>query len=304
MRGAGTGVATARGDARETAPSRTRHGGSTSIPPVDPLADLRPVGPGAVIDGGFELLRHRFGRLVGLSACLYIPIWLVDLSLTVFGNADGASDGSGSPIGPAFLLVGNGSTWVVPIAIAQSLALSVLGLCVGHLVMAATRGDDVAFADLGRLALRRSWVALLILPLNAAVHFASVVTLGFGFPLVDAFVFIVSVVAGAEGVGPWTALRRSFSLTRAAYGRALVISFGGLCITQVLRLSFFFGPSLLVSMLDPSTVLSGLVSALGVAVLLIAEPLTACIAARAYLDLRCRVEGLDLVLRQHESVVS
>ena len=36
--------------------------------------------------------------------------------------------------------------------------------------------------------------------------------------------------------------------------------------------------------------------------LLLTEPLTACIAARAYLDLRCRRDGVDLVLRQQRMV--
>ena len=34
--------------------------------------------------------------------------------------------------------------------------------------------------------------------------------------------------------------------------------------------------------------------------LLVTEPLTACIAARAYLDLRCRRDGVDLALRQND----
>ena len=67
----GPGVAVARGDA-PWPPAEGPDGPS-------PFDTLRPSGPGGVLDDAFVLLRTRFGRIVGLAACLYVPIRLLDL---------------------------------------------------------------------------------------------------------------------------------------------------------------------------------------------------------------------------------
>jgi len=135
-------------------------------------------------------------------------------------------------------------------------------------------------------------------PLTSAVHLLTACLGGVRWVLGDAVVFLTSVAAGAERLGPWRAFQRSWQLTWPSFGRALVISFGGLCISLVIRLSLSFGPAALALSLDPTSPLVGFLGAASTAVLLITEPLTACIAARAYLDLRCRREGWDLAMRQ------
>ena len=292
--GSGAGVATARGDAR--APTRDRRTAADALADgTSPVADLRPIGPAAVLDGGFDLFRFRFRRLVGLAACLFVPITVVDLVLM-------AVVGTNAPervaIGPSMFLLGSGDSWSWAIVAAQSVALSLLGLCVGHLAAAAARGIDVSFRELGRLALRRWWVALLIVVLTAAPRaLLSCVVFPVGWILADAFFFIASSVAGAEGVGPWKAVTRGAALARGRYGNAVVICLGSLVISQVLRLSLTAGPVLLLASFALPESVIGVAARLGTIVLLLAEPITACIAARAYLDLRARHEGLDLQLR-------
>lgn len=268
----------------------------------NPLADVRPVGPAAVLDGGIDLLRHRIGRLLALTACLYLPVWLFDLSLVVFGPVD-ATERTGSLGGPAAVLFdsGAGSTlsgWVYVVGALQMVALSLLGLAVGHMAAGLVAGRDATLGELAGVLARRWWVALLILPLNAAVHGVSACLGGIGWFIGDAFVFMASVVAGAERTGPWAAWRRAVRLSTAEFGRALVISFGGVVITGVIQMSLSFGPAALVASLDPASPLVTVVIAAGAAVVLVTEPLTACIAARAYVDLRCRVDGWDLELRR------
>ena len=262
----------------------------------NPLADLRPVGAGAVLDGGFELLRYRFGRLVALAACLFVPVWLANVVLSIVVPPEQVA-APGSGVGWTAFSTGSSSPLVLVVAGVQLVALSILGLCTGHLAMSLARGEDPGLRELGALALRRSWVALLIVPLNAAVHGLTGCFFGVGWVLGDALVFLSSVAAGAERLGPWQGFRRSWNLTRPQYGRALVISFGALCISQVIRWSLSFGPTVLLTSLDPASRLVGLFTALSSGVLLLTEPLTACIAARAYLDLRCRRDGVDLALR-------
>jgi hypothetical protein len=74
----------------------------------------------------------------------------------------------------------------------------------------------------------------------------------------------------------------------------MVVSLGGLAISMVLRTALWLGPLALVSATVPSGLLAVLVARLGALVLLVTEPLVACIAARAWLELRCRTEGYDL----------
>lgn len=273
-----------------------RRAGSTAEVEANPLADLRPVSAGAVLDGGFELLRYRFGRLTALAACLFVPVWLCNVVLAIVVPPEQAAT-PGSGIGWSALSTGSSSPLVFVVAAAQLVALSILGLCTGHLAMSLARGEDPSLRELGALALRRSWVALLIVPLNAGVHALTACFFGVGWVLGDALVFLSSVAAGAERLGPWHGFRRSWNLTRPQYGRALVISFGALCIAQVIRWSLSVGPTVLLTSLDPASRLVGLFTAMSSGVLLLTEPLTACIAARAYLDLRCRRDGVDLALR-------
>jgi len=261
------------------------------------LDDLRPVSVGAVLDGGFELLRHRFAPLMALTACLFVPVWLLHLTLAIVAPPE--VDGtllSGQFWSP--LSSGSSSPLAVVASGLQLVALSVLGLCVGHMAAALARGEETTLAELGSLALRRFWVAALIVPLTSAVHLVTACLGGVGWVLGDAVVFLTSVAAGAERLGPWRAFQRSWQLTRPSFGRALVISFGGLCISLVIRLSLSFGPAALALSLDPTSPLVEFLGAASTAVLLVTEPLTACIAARAYLDLRCRREGWDLAMRQ------
>ncbi len=302
-----------RGDAVEPTGTAQRRAGRVPTWERNPLAELRPMGAGAVLDGGFELFRYRFARLVGLAACLFVPVWLLSVVLAIVAPPE-LDEASG--VGVSWLNATSGSSsplaWLV-VAL-QVVALSVLGLCTGHLAMALARGEDPGLREVGSVALRRSWVAVLIVPLNAAVHAVSSCLGGVGWVLGDALVFLSSVAAGAESLGPWKGFVRSWTLTRSQYGRSLAISFGSLCIAQVIRWSLSWGPTALVMSLDPASPLVGLFTALTSAVVLLTEPLTACIAARAYLDLRCRRDGLDLVLRQqrladehrqhHDQVVS
>lgn len=287
----GPGVATARGDAPAPVDER----------PADDaggLLQLRPMGPGALLDAGFDLLRARARRIVGLAACLYVPIRILDL-VTMIASGDAEER---YHVGPAlFLLGGSGWTWVV--VVLQSLALSVLGLCVGHLAMQLALGRDPGFGELARVGARRAWVAALVVPISLLVR-VPLSCIPLGFLIADALVFMSSVAAGAEGLGPWRAVRRSIALSRSAFGPMLAVVLGALVISQVLRISFYTGPLLLAASFGPSDAVLTAVAQAGALVVLVAEPLTACIAARAYLDLRCRTEGFDLQRRTRERFAS
>lgn len=248
----------------------------------------------AVLDGGVELLRRDLRGWLVVSSVLFVPIWVLNIALSLVAPPDSV-EGAGFDWTGLSTVSSSSLVWI-PMAL-QVVALSVLGVCVGHTVAARQRGEDVSLAELGRYALRRSWVALLIVPLNALPHGLGLCLAMLGWVLADALVSLSSVVAGAEHAGPWTAFRRGLELTVANYGRSLTVSVGSLVLTQLIRLSLSVGPSWLLLSLVPESPLVPLLGAMSTAVLLITQPLTACIAARAYLDFRCRREGMDLAQR-------
>ncbi|MFM7062705.1 MAG: hypothetical protein ACKO04_04315, partial [Actinomycetes bacterium] len=108
------GVAVARADAGRRPRGEER---STVLHDVPPFLPLRSVGPGAVLDGGFDVLRFRLGRMVGLAATLFTPLLLLQLLFELrngpgtVGGAEGtpfvvlALGASGSGGGAAFVLL-------------------------------------------------------------------------------------------------------------------------------------------------------------------------------------------------------
>jgi len=293
----GAGQARARGDAVEEATRRTSDGSAHPIDAEHPLLPPRRLGVGAALDQGFALLRFRFRRLVGLAACLFVPVQLLDLVLRLTAS-EPTTTAEQASAAPTLLFFGGSSDWAVLTVALQAVALSILGICVGHLVARLLEGGDASFRTLLGVAARRCWVALLLVPLSMLVRLPFLLVPVVGFVIGDAFVFIASVVAGAEGRRPIAALGRNFRLTRSAFGPAAVMALGSLCITQVVRISLYAGPFVLVATFSPPEGLLVAIEQLASLVQLVLQPLTACIAASAYLLLRARVEGLDLEARR------
>jgi hypothetical protein len=308
---ASTGVAVARGDAR-----RPRRGAATAeLPQVhdrdrtrtaedpaaalegNPLRGLGVGGAGAVLDSSFDLLRFRFRRFVALTAVLFVPLQLLDLVVALSSGVTAGGDGTDQ-----FQLLdtgaGTSSGWTFLVVGLQSCALFLLGMAAGHLVEGWLAGRDDAFGTVVGAVARRAWVVPIVVVVAVAAKTAAACAGGVGFFLVDALFFIAGPVAGAERTGPFATIGRSVRLAKGAYGLALAVCFGGFAITFVLRFALSLGPMALIALIglpDEWLIVLEQASAL---TLLITMPLTACIAARAHVDLRCRVEGLDLVRRE------
>jgi hypothetical protein len=78
------------------------------------------------------------------------------------------------------------------------------------------------------------------------------------------------------------------------------VAVGGFFIVAILQVALYLGPAALTALFIPSEAAVLVVQQVSMLVLLITQPLTACIAARAYVELRCRSEALDLDLRGQE----
>lgn len=287
------GVAVARGDTPWpddfSAGTGSDHGA---------LNDLGPVGVAGVLDGGFDLLRRNFSLLVGLAAALYLPLQLVDLWISLAAGL--SADLDTSPLLAAFGMTGNvlPLSWVV--VGLRVVALSVLGLAAGVLVDDSLGGRSrQTRAVLGAVG-RRWWVALLVPVLCVPVKVVSGCLLYVGFFLGDAFLMCASVAAGAERRGPMGSFARSWRLASRNYGTALGVSLGAFAISVVLQLALYAGPALLTSLFVPSEAVLVAVQQVAMLSMIVTQPLTAAIAARAYVELRCRSEALDLSLRRIE----
>jgi hypothetical protein len=287
----GSGVAEVRADARPPVD------GAGARAPHDALvASLRPRSVPAVLDRGVALLRIRPGRWFGLGAVLLLPIWLLDLVLLV---TVGAETVERVPLGPSVARVGE-SAWVWLIVPLHAVALSLLGIAVGTAASAWRDGRDPTTGELLRAAFARTWTALVIVTLSALALLLASCVVGVGYLLAAPLVFTASIVAGAEGTGPLASLGRSASLARSAYGRALAMATGSLVLTQVVRFSCWLGPVALAGLLGAGEGVLVPIERIGGLVVVVVEPLTAAFALSAYLELRCRVEGLDLELRTRE----
>lgn len=287
------GVAVARGDARRGAASDRE----TTDLDVHPLLGVGVVGAGGVLDGAFDLLRFRFGRLVALTAVLVVPVQLLDLWVALSSGVTRSNIVGTSQQLQLLEASGSAGGWSLLIVGLQSLALFLLGMAVGHLVAGWLAGRDDPFGTVLGAVLRRIWVAPIVVAVALVAKSAAACFGGVGFFLVDALLLVAGPVAGAERTGPFATIGRSVRLGRGAYGTALAVSVGGFAITVVLRLALLLGPTALVVMLGLPGSLVVLLQQASALTLLITLPLTACIAARAHVELRCRLEGDDLVRR-------
>jgi hypothetical protein len=232
-----------------------------------------------------------------LTACLFLPVQLVDLVLRLTVTASPAQS---ADLGGAGVVGVGSSDWVSVTIALQAIALSLLGIGVGHMVARLLDGDDTSLRELLGVLARRCWVPLVMLPLALLIRVVLIWIPVVGFVAGDVLVFLASIIVGAERVGPIAALGRNAQLVRSESGAAIAMSLGSLAITMVLRLSLYVGPVALLASLGPPEGVLVVASQLGALVQLVIQPLTATIAASAYLLLRCRVDGLDLELRRVE----
>lgn len=302
----------ARGDAKgspsassvlEPVPVRERGPATTEDPASllegNPLRSLGPVGPGAVLDSSFALLRFRFRRFLALAAVVVIPVQLIDLWIALSVGTTAA--GQEAPQLAIFAAGPSMPFWSTMLVLGlQSTGIFLLGMAAGHLTHGWLAGRDDPFGTVVGAVLRRVWVVPIVIVVASAAKWAAACFGGVGFFLADALFFIAGPVAGAELTGPFATIGRSVRLAKGAYGNALAICFGGFVISSVVRFALALGPAVLVGMLGLPEGWLIVIDQASSLTSLVTLPLIACIAARAHIDLRCRVEGFDLVRREAE----
>ncbi|WP_146067394.1 glycerophosphoryl diester phosphodiesterase membrane domain-containing protein [Arthrobacter sp. SX1312] len=310
-------------------------------PPKPGVIPLRPLGLGEILDGAFQACRKNPLATFGIAILLQAVVALVTVlllgnvlsSLEVFESANptpdslvGAFAGLGvfaavaGVVSAAALLVLQGIL-VIPIARAVINQATTFGqawrlarrrilplLAFGLLAFAAGLAGLAVLVGISALAILglEEYSALVIVPLVLGALAALV--------WVSTKLVVAPAALMLEGVGPWTAVRRSWQLTRGnwwrTFGIVLLTSIIVSIITSVISapLSFavtlFFGFSTSASatpdameslpVLAASQAITALVTAVGYA-------FQAGVTSLLYVDLRMRREGFDVVLmRDHE----
>lgn len=267
---------------------------SSVAPPLsDVVLPLRPLRGSEPLDLGLVIFRHAARTLVPLTVLLHVPILTVDLLLRL--RWGGGSEGAALAMqGIPVVLLGGDTPYGPFVLVAQSVALSIVGLATGIVLRAALERRSVTTRTVISSSFRRTWTALAITTLSAVLYLLTSCVPFIGLVVAGAATFTASIVAGVEGVGPVRALRRSANLAGSSGMFAAGLFIGGMFVLLLVRFILSLGPFALVAMMGlPDAVSSILLTATGVT-LVILQPLTATMAAAAYLALRVRAEGIDL----------
>lgn len=264
-----------------------------------PVERLQPRGVGAILDGGFEVLRFRFPLIVALTATVVTPLLGIPLlvrNLRLQDRVDAFSSVSVNlGVGPS--TSGEVLSWGIQ-TLGGGVALALLGLGVGFLVTAWLRGDDPTYRDVMRLLARRGPLAVAAWVVALAPKALGLAACGIGVIFSVAMFVVLSPVLANEAVGPFAAIARSYRLSSGRRASSMV---GLVLCGMLVQLAFSMLAFMIASVLESELLRQPswgwiVVSAVQLAFSLLLYPLQAAWATLAYLDLRVRAEGLDIVL--------
>ena len=278
------------------APSRTEE--ATPELPVP----LRPMNGGDRLDGALRALRIAPRTVVTLAALAVVPVQLLSV-LLLPGPADPGQATWEPMLGRAMvtILADDDPSRVlrgfVLLAI-ESLALSFVAAGLTVLIGGWYTGIRRSTAEVVAAAARRLPALAVAWLVVHAVEVASSLLFVLTALLPMALFSVVAPVVGAEGAGPLTAVRRSFRLTKRTLPLVL-----GTCLTVALVDVTLRGLLTVVAAAYAESELPARRAAVvlvAMAVRLLTVPFVAGSAALLYLDLRVRLEGLDIELAAQE----
>ncbi|MBI4492985.1 MAG: hypothetical protein HY690_09350 [Chloroflexi bacterium] len=252
-----------------------------------PSIVIAPMGIGEVLDTGFTLTRRNFRRLVVVGAWGLVPAYVVyEVARALFTVA-----AVGSSLGSLLLTIGS------------SLAALALALACARLIEPTGEPTELEPLSLYHAASRRLGFLLLWTLLAIILAIPLLILLPLGIFL--GVRWSVSWIALAlEGIGPIASLRRSWSLTRAAWWHTFVVILAAGAIGSILGIvaAAVFGiVGGILSFVAGSPAILELFSTLGSAVVgVLLTPFEMAIFVVLYYELRARSEGFDLEQRARQ----
>ena len=266
---------------------------TATVPP--PL--LRPATTADLLDGGVAFLKSRPRAAIGITALFVVPLQLLIawLQRDVIGGgafAEAFSDPTGSSL---FAEDQDAGFETVLALLAPSIVLAFVSGAFVLMMLAEQNGDELpAGAALGTAA--RRGLALLVAWL--LVHLVEVIA-GIALLLpalaVMALYLVTSPAIVAERLGPLAGMRRSWLLCRRRFWSVLAVGLLAGLIASAIEWVLGLLPTVLADELGGTV--GWLLLAVGQSLAsLVALPVVAATTALVYLDLRLRLEGLDLEL--------
>lgn len=264
-----------------------------------PRLALRPLTVADILDGAFGIIKVRARLVLGFTAVLITPVYL----LMAFLSRDASSDVglldlpniSDPETAEAIEDEGGGMGEILLYLIGEGLALVLVAAAIAYMLGAWSAGRDVSAGELVGMVLRRSWALVASFFLVHLIESAGLLAMFIGTLFLMPLFVAVAPIIGAEGAGPLRAISRSARLTGARYWPTLGISL----LIGVIAFGLNFVLSLWVVLpvelmgWDLAWPLAGLANILAAVV---TTPFVAAATVLLYVDLRMQVEGLDLQL--------
>jgi hypothetical protein len=263
------------------------------VPASSFTPQLRPLSVGEILDAGFRLFRARFGALLLAVLVPVVPLAIagtIVVALTdehYFDVNTTEVDDSGSAV--AGNLIG---------IVLQGIALALAVAACFKIVSAAYLGEEAAVGDSLRYGIGRIAALIVAYILLSVILFISFFLLFIPFVYFSVKFSMTFPAIVFERKGPFSAIGRSWSLTRGNFWRVL----GTLVVVVLLMFVLFIALTIVLSVglyniesaSEPAVAV--VYTVLNVLVIALTYPLFAAILTVIYYDLRVRNEGFDLQL--------
>lgn len=256
---------------------------------------LRPMTLGELLDGGFAVLRAAPRTVLGLAAVFIVPVQMVVafLNRNALEDLDRLIDevvaNPGTQTNSSV-----GSTWASVISfVGTSLGQTLIAGGLAIMIVAWYSGSQPTLAELLRSVIRRAPVLAVAWLFVHLLEVAGLFTLGIGSVVAMTFFLVTAPAIAVEGIGPFKGMGRASRLAGRRFW--FVLGFGLLSGLVALTLGSVLAllPQFLGLLLGPDYgwIVLGVG---GIITQLVTTTIVGASATLLYLDLRIRLEGLDL----------
>ncbi len=257
-----------------------------------PPMPLRPMTIADLVDGGFSVIKARPRTIAVCAAVVVIPVELL-VAYSQRSLLGGAALGDVLDDPTLFSTTDGGSDLSYLGALGETIAVAFVAVAVMTIVAGRYAGRDPSTGEVLGTMLRR---APAVLGAWVIVHLAEAIgllALGIGAAYAMGALIVTIPAMATEGIGPIAAVRRSWQLTATRRWPMVGVGVVSWFVVSILTSVLTLVPTTLALVIGTS---DGwvLMAAGNTAVGLLTLPLTAAITCLAYLDLRVRLEGLDL----------
>lgn len=269
---------------------------------VQAVTSFRPRRFLELLDGGVALVRRHARAVAVLVVVFVVPVQVVTAVLLPRWSTDPSAT-TGSPV-PSLALLTDGALLTggglrsVALALLQSLPVVFVAAGCTHLAVADRRGLVLSSGTVVRRVCSRSGSLLVAWVLQRLAYVVGACGSVLWLPVMALGLVIAPAVA-AERLGPWAAVRRSWSLTGTRFWASLGFALGSGAVATLMAVAFTLVPTVVTAFGGPGG--GALQQAAAVAAQLIQVPFVAAATSLYYLELRVRTEGLDLELAAEQA---